>query len=252
VDAGVGVLIALPAMDAVNALSQAVSVPPMSAANAPSSPFSAVDTDNDGTATQAEVEQAVMASGGTSEAANALYTNLDPDGTGSVTANQFYTNMPMPAISYYDSFFGVTIDTGPPTDAQLGMQAVYQTMAAESDPVRQFTRGLFDKLDADADGALTKSEVEQSVVAAGSTAEAASALYTQLDPQDTGRVSEQQFMASLPRPDLTAEKARALSNALRPLPASGNMLAQSSSARTPGALSTSVMSVLLQAQSTNG
>lgn len=58
--------------------------------------FSSIDTDNDGTITKDEVETAVTKAGGTKESADALYAQIDPENTGSVSEQQFADNIPKP------------------------------------------------------------------------------------------------------------------------------------------------------------
>lgn len=51
--------------------------------------FSQVDSNNDGSITKSDLEAAVTKDGGTAKAADALFAKLDPNGTGSVDAQQF-------------------------------------------------------------------------------------------------------------------------------------------------------------------
>ncbi len=59
--------------------------------------FSAIDSDGDGSITQNELEQAVTAAGGTAAGADALYAKLDPNGTGSVSEQQFINALQPPS-----------------------------------------------------------------------------------------------------------------------------------------------------------
>ncbi len=61
--------------------------------------FSQIDSNGDGTITQAELEQAVTAAGGSTTGADALYAKLDPNGTGSVTQQQFIDTLQPPSAS---------------------------------------------------------------------------------------------------------------------------------------------------------
>jgi Ca2+-binding EF-hand superfamily protein len=51
--------------------------------------FSQIDPNGVGSINKSQLEQAVTAAGGTSAAADALYAKLDPNNTGSVTEQQF-------------------------------------------------------------------------------------------------------------------------------------------------------------------
>src|SRR5579864_6770662 len=66
--------------------------------------------------------------------------------------------------------------------------------------IQQLQQRLFNKIDANGDGSVTKSELEQAVTKAGGTTTSADALYAALDPNSTGSVSEQQFAQNLPLP----------------------------------------------------
>jgi Ca2+-binding EF-hand superfamily protein len=247
-----------PAFFAVNALAQSVPVASLmmsqpavpAPAAAPPSPFEVIDANRDGIATKAEVADVVTSAGGTMASANALYAKLDTQGAGAVTAQEFYNNAPIPAFSFYDPFNGVYIDTGPATPAQDGISAVYQAVASENDPVKQFTRGLYERLDANGDNNLTKTEVEQGVVAAGGSRASADALYAQLNTRGASGVTERQFAATVPPPAMTVDKAAALTAAMRAnSPALERQVASNTAARTSGGVDTRIMNALLQAQS---
>ena len=61
--------------------------------------FSLIDTNGDGSISKTELEQAVTKAGGTTQAADALYSELDPDNTGSVTEQQFAALLQPPSPS---------------------------------------------------------------------------------------------------------------------------------------------------------
>jgi Ca2+-binding EF-hand superfamily protein len=65
---------------------------------------------------------------------------------------------------------------------------------------QQWRQNLFDKIDANGNGSITQSELDQAVTSAGGTTTAANALFGDLDPDDIGSVSEQQFVQNLPMP----------------------------------------------------
>jgi len=148
--------------------------------------FNKVDANGDGSVTKSELDQAVTKAGGTTTSADALYAALDPNSTGSVSEQQFAQNLPLPYFS-------------PAMGAQL-ISDHAQRSGTGSDPATQFKQNLFSQLDANGDGTLPKSELEQAVTAGGGTSASADVLYAQLDPNNTGSVSEQQFVANLPAP----------------------------------------------------
>ena len=53
-------------------------------------------------------------------------------------------------------------------------------------PVAIFQQNLFNKIDGNGDGSISKSELEQAVTSAGGTTQAADALYAKIDPNNTG------------------------------------------------------------------
>jgi Ca2+-binding EF-hand superfamily protein len=159
--------------------------------------FNEIDTSGIGSITKSELEQAVTTAGGTTTAADALYATLDPNNTGSVTAQQFAQNLP-----------------APPFSDQMGAQMIgFQAQgwpgaggAAGTDPASQIAQ-LFSQISGGA-GSITKAELEQAVAQAGGTTQAADALYAQLDPNNTGSVSEQQFAQFLQPPSPSGTTAQ--------------------------------------------
>ena len=148
--------------------------------------FSKIDANGDGTVSQSELETAVTKAGGTTKSADALYAALDPNNSGSVSKQQFAQNLPLPSFS-------------PAMGAQLiADQAQMCASSAGATPASFSKQTLFTQLDANGDGSLTKSELEQAVTKAGGTVASADALYAKLDPKNTGSVSEQQFAQNLP------------------------------------------------------
>src|ERR1019366_9359169 len=67
-------------------------------------------------------------------------------------------------------------------------------------PVAIFQQNLFNKIDSNGDGSITKTELEQAVTTAGGSTQGADALYAKLDPNNTGSVRQQQFSQNLPPP----------------------------------------------------
>jgi len=63
---------------------------------------------------------------------------------------------------------------------------------------KQFQQNLFNQIDVDGDGSISKSELEQAVTKAGGGIPAADALYSALDPNNSGGFNAQQFGQALP------------------------------------------------------
>ena len=143
--------------------------------------FNQIDSSGNGAITKSELEQAVTSAGGSTQGADALYAQLDPNKTGSVNAQQFSQNLPPPPLD-------------PLTGAQMiGVQADASPGSSGTGQGDQLAQALFSQIDTNGDGSINKSELEQAVTAVGGTAQAADALYAQLDPNNTGSVSEQQL-----------------------------------------------------------
>jgi Ca2+-binding EF-hand superfamily protein len=64
--------------------------------------------------------------------------------------------------------------------------------------IKQFQQNLFNLIDLNGDGSVSKTELEQAVGKAGGSATGADALYSVLDPNNSGGFSEQQFAQVLP------------------------------------------------------
>jgi Ca2+-binding EF-hand superfamily protein len=71
--------------------------------------------------------------------------------------------------------------------------------------VQQLQQQLFQQVDTNGSGSVTKTQLEQAVSKAGGSTAGADALYAQLDPNNTGSVSEQQFAQNLPLPHFSPE-----------------------------------------------
>lgn len=71
--------------------------------------------------------------------------------------------------------------------------------------LQQYQQNLFNQIDTNGDGSISKTELEQAVTADGGTTQAADALYAQLDPNNTGSVSEQQFAQAFPGPSFSGQ-----------------------------------------------
>jgi hypothetical protein len=61
--------------------------------------FDQIDTSGDGSVSKSELEQAVSKAGGTTQAADALYSVLDPGNSGGFGEQQFAQALPGPSLS---------------------------------------------------------------------------------------------------------------------------------------------------------
>jgi Ca2+-binding EF-hand superfamily protein len=178
--------------------------------------FNKIDSNGDGSITQSELEQAVTTAGGTTKAADALYSQLDPNKIGSVSAQQFSQNLPPPPLSdqmtsqllgYQASalytngtYTGQALGQGSPQSFSFDFASISftsQSGGSGGDPLSQLAQSLFSQIDTGGTGSITKTALEQAVTKAGGTTQAADALYAKLDPNNTGSVSEQQFSQAL-------------------------------------------------------
>jgi Ca2+-binding EF-hand superfamily protein len=147
--------------------------------------FNQIDTNGDGSVSKTELEQAVTNAGGGTQAADALYSVLDPNNTGGFSEQQLAQVLPGPGFS--DQM-----------QAQMiGYQAQGWPGASSAQPGGQLAQNLFSQIDTNGDGSISQSELEQAVTAAGGSKAGADALYAKLDPNGTGSVSEQQFAQGL-------------------------------------------------------
>jgi Ca2+-binding EF-hand superfamily protein len=147
--------------------------------------FNQIDTNGDGSVSKTELEQAVTKAGGGTQAADALYSVLDPNNTGGFNEQQFA--QVLPGSGFSDQM-----------QAQMiGYQAQGWPGASSAQPGGQLAQNLFSQIDSNGDGSISQSELEQAVTAAGGTKAGADALYAKLDPNGTGSVSEQQFAQGL-------------------------------------------------------
>jgi hypothetical protein len=72
----------------------------------------------------------------------------------------------------------------------------------------QIAQNMFAQIDGNGDGAITQSELEQAVTAAGGDKAGADALFAKLDPNGTGSVSQQQFIDTLQPPSAGGNTAQ--------------------------------------------
>jgi Ca2+-binding EF-hand superfamily protein len=150
--------------------------------------FDQIDTNSDGSVSKSELEQAVSKAGGTTQAADALYSVLNPGNSGGFSEQQFAQALPGPSLS--NQMQAQMID----------YQAQGWPGASASRPGGQLGQSLFAHIDSNGDGSISQTELEQAVTGAGGTKAAADALYAKLDPDGTGSVSAQQFTQSLFQP----------------------------------------------------
>jgi Ca2+-binding EF-hand superfamily protein len=138
--------------------------------------FDQIDTNGDGSVSKSELEQAVAKAGGTTQAADALYSVLDPGNSGGFSEQQFAQALPGPTLSNQ-------------VQAQMiDYQAQGWPGASASQPGGQLGQSLFAHIDSNGDGSISQTELEQAVTGAGGTKAAADALYVKLDPNNTGSV----------------------------------------------------------------
>jgi Ca2+-binding EF-hand superfamily protein len=171
--------------------------------------FAQIDSNGDGTISKSELEQAVTKAGGSKEAADALYAKLDPNGTSSVSEQQFAQSL-FGALPHHHHHHGGTdaagATDGSATDALTSLFNADGGGAGNS-PL-QIAQNIFTQIDSNGDGAITQSELEQAVTAAGGDKAGADALYAKLDPNRTGSVSEQQFIDALQPPSPSGNTAQ--------------------------------------------
>jgi Ca2+-binding EF-hand superfamily protein len=147
-------------------------------------------TGGTGVLTESELEQAFTSQGGTTQEADALFSQLDPQGTGTVSQSQFVSGMQQIAAQ----------------EAQT--QSAQATQGQNSPDSSSSLSALFDQLTGGA-GELTQTELEQAFTSQGGTTQEADALFSQLDPQGTGSVSETQFVSGMQQ--ILAQAAQAQS-----------------------------------------
>jgi Ca2+-binding EF-hand superfamily protein len=176
--------------------------------------FNQIDSNGDGAISQSELEQAVTQAGGTTAAADALYAKLDPNGTGSVSEQQFAQSLQQSMPHHHHHHGGRppdATDANSSSDGGAGdaLTALFDADngGADNTPL-QIAQNIFSQIDSNGDGAITQSELEQAVTAAGGSTSGADALYAKLDPNNTGSVSAQQFIDTLQPPSPTGTTAQ--------------------------------------------
>ena len=173
--------------------------------------FSQIDADGDGSITQSELEKAVTAAGGTTQAADALYAKLDPNNTGSVSEQQFAQSLSqLGPHHHHHPHADQDSDTGDASSGSSAQDALAALLggAVGGGNASQFAQDLFSQIDSNGDGSIGQSELENAVTAAGGTTQAADALYAQLDPTNSGSVSEAAFAQALQPPSTSGNSAQ--------------------------------------------
>src|SRR3984957_2345948 len=99
--------------------------------------FNQIDTNGDGSVSKTELEQAVTKAGGGTQAADALYSVLDPNHTGGFS-DQMQAQM-------------------------IGYQAQGWPGASSAQGGGQLAQNLFSQIDSNGDGSISQSELEQAV-----------------------------------------------------------------------------------------
>jgi Ca2+-binding EF-hand superfamily protein len=170
-----------------------------------------IDPSGSGSFTQSQLEQAVTAAGGTTQAADALFSQLDPNGTGSVTEQQLaqLLSQSVPHGGHHHHHHGGAVGASDGNSAGGALTALFNA-DGEDEPgtsPTQVAQNIFSAIDTTGSGAITQTQLEQAVTAAGGATQGADALFAALDPGNTGSVSEQQFLAALQPPSATGNTA---------------------------------------------
>ena len=165
--------------------------------------FSKIDSDGDGSISEAELEQAGAQVGATTQAADSLYAQLDPNNTGKVD-QQTFTDAFTQALREHHHHGHHQVADSTSTDSSTTTSST--TDASPLDAVTALLKGsdasqslsdilqkLFSQIDADGNGSISQSELQNAVTAAGGSTDAANALYAQLDPGNTGGISANTF-----------------------------------------------------------
>lgn len=119
--------------------------------------------------TKSALEQAFASGGGSADQADALFDQLDADGSGSVSEDEFVSGMKklMPPPG----------GPGSPASAD-GLSEMFQSLTGGSDT-------------------LTKNSLEQAFISEGGTADQADELFAYLDPDGDGSVTESEFVSGM-------------------------------------------------------
>jgi Ca2+-binding EF-hand superfamily protein len=124
--------------------------------------FNQIDTSGSGSITESELEQAVTSAGGTTQAADALYSDLDPNNTGSVSEQQFVGALAGPPFSseMQSQMLGFQAQGWPAslTD-NSGASSSNSTNSTTSDPGSALTESLFSQIDTNGDGSISQDEL---------------------------------------------------------------------------------------------
>jgi Ca2+-binding EF-hand superfamily protein len=167
--------------------------------------FAKIDSDGDGSISKAELEQAGAQVGATTQAADSLYAQLDPNSTGKVDAQTFTDAFTQALRAHHHHGHHQAADSAS-TDSSASTSTSSTSDANPLDAVTALLKGtdssqslsdilkkLFAQIDSDGNGSISKTELQNAVTSAGGTASAADALFAQLDPGNTGSVSADTF-----------------------------------------------------------
>jgi Ca2+-binding EF-hand superfamily protein len=172
--------------------------------------FSQIDSNGDGSISKPELEQAVTAAGGTTQAADSLYAKLDPNNTGSVSEQQLSQSLSQSAPHHHHHHGGGGGGNAAGSSAANALTSLFNADGGDTAGTSptQVAQNIFSQIDSNGDGSISQTEVEQAVTSAGGTTQGADALYSQLDPSKTGSVSEQQFLSALQPPSSSGNTAQ--------------------------------------------
>ncbi len=142
--------------------------------------FSSIDTDGDSEISQTEFENFLTKNGGTKAEADKIFSALDTNGTGELSEAQVAS----------------AVQQGQPPQGQVGGGGHHHHGhhgGGASDAVDQ----LFSKMDANSDGSVSQTELENFVTDNGGTTDDADQDFAALDPNNTGSVTKDAFTEAL-------------------------------------------------------
>jgi len=155
-----------------------------------SSLVSAIDTNGDGTISQSELESYITAKGGTQDEADALYANLNQNGSGNLTQTQLASD-----LQNAGSGAG-------PGAAHHGHHHHHQTPSADT-----VGSQLVQAMDTNGDSSVDQSEFESFVTALGGTTSQADSDFSALDTQGSGSLTANQFSSAITALEQNAQAA---------------------------------------------
>src|SRR5258708_796111 len=119
-----------------------------------------------------------------------LFEKIDASGDGQITQTE---------MEAYGTTQGISTKQSDGLFQALGgiQSLVAQAQPAAAPPPPPSLSDLFNQLDTDQNGQLTKAELEQAFTSQGGTTEEADSLFSQLDPNGTGSVTQAQFESGM-------------------------------------------------------